>query len=301
MAQQVLPESFRLFTLADWLLWRGGERDPAIHASLAAGTGLYDIHRHAWSPELAAVAGLTGNGAQLPRVVPAGQPLGRIRLAGRELPVFGGIGDLQAALHGADFPGRARMAVNLGTGSQVLRAGEGLPVAVERRPGVGGADFAAITHIPAGRALNVFAGFMDECAELGGGRPFFWQLFARLEASQVLAAQLSVDMQLFDAAWRYVDGGAIRNIHEGRFAPPLLVAAIAKAWLSQYALAMAELDPAGEEQSFILLGGLSRRADWVATVLATLSGRKVLPTEPATGEETLDGLLRLARQYAHGH
>lgn len=299
--QGLLPADCRLMTLADWLVWRGGERDPAIHASLAAGTGLYDIKRHAWSAELCSVAGVPLESAQLPRVVPAGQPLGRIRLAGKELPVYGGIGDLQAAVHGAHFPERARLAVNLGTGSQVLRAGDQLPAALERRPSLSGTDIAALTHIPSGRALNVFAGFIDECALLGGGRPVFWELFAGLGAEQVLQAPLAVDLNVFDAAWRFTDGGAIRHIQEGGFSPPQLVAAIAKGWLSQYAQAMEQLDPEGEEDRFVVLGGLSRRAPWVPGVLATLCGRTALASVPETGEETLDGLLRLMRTHVHGH
>ncbi len=298
-AQSVLPGFLRLFTLADWLLWRGGERKPAIHASLAAGTGFYDVHRQIWSSDLFDFAGLAYRETKVAALAPMGTPIGCIELAGRSIRVFGGVGDLQAAVFGAGFPGQASLAVNLGTGSQVLRAWHNIPKGVERRPGADGRDFAAITHIPSGRALNVFAAFLDGCAMLGGGEPFFWRRFDGLSSEQVLNARLEVDMNVFAAAWQYERGGFIRFIHEGNFTPDELLAAIAKGWLGQYVAAMEQLDPGREDMTFLVSGGLSRRAEFVSTVLSTLSGRAALPVETLTGEETLDGLLVLARSCGH--
>jgi sugar (pentulose or hexulose) kinase len=294
-AHRTLPTSLRLFTLADWLLWRGGERNPAIHLSLAAGTGFFDIHQKTWSTDLFALAGLVHSKVTMADLVPAGKPTGCIVLAGRKIRVFGGIGDLQAAVFGAGFPSHANLAVNLGTGSQVLRAWHNIPLGVERRPGADGLDFAAITHIPSGRALNVFSSFFDDCAKLGGGKSFFWRRFDMLSTEQVLNAKLDVNMNVFAAAWQYELGGCIQYIHEDHFSPDDLLAAIAKAWLTQYAAAMESLDPEREDMTFLLSGGLSRRADFVSTVLSALSGRVALPAYTVTGEETLDGLLALAR------
>lgn len=298
-AQGVLPSALRLFTLVDWLLWRGGERQPAIHASMAAGTGFYDAHRQIWSSALFDLAGLADREVLMAALVPTGTPIGCIELAGRSIRVFGGVGDLQAAMFGAGFPGQANLAVNLGTGSQVLRAWHNIPVGIERRPGADGRDFAAITHIPSGRALNAFAAFLDGCATLGGGEPFFWRRFDELSSEQVLNARLEVDMNVFAAAWQYERGGSIRFIHESNFTPDELLAAIAKGWLGQYVVAMEQLDPGREDLTFLVSGGLARRAEFVSTVLSALSGRAARPVKTLTGEETLDGLLALARSCGH--
>ncbi|MSQ99135.1 MAG: hypothetical protein EXR85_07585 [Xanthomonadales bacterium] len=298
--QGALLGALRLFTLADWLLWRGGERRPAIHASLAAGTGLYDINLHEWSRSLLDLAGLADREILAAAIVPVGTPIGSIRLAKREIRVFGGVGDLQAAVFGAGFPRDAKLAVNLGTGSQVLRAWRNMTADIERRPGADGKDFAAITHIPSGRALNVFSAFLDGCAKLGGGQPFFWRRFGGLSTEQVLDARLEVDMNVFAAAWQYEGGGSISCIHENSFTPEQLIAAIAKGWLSQYAAAMDRLDPEREDQTFLVSGGLSRRAGFISSVLSTLSGRTARLVDTLTGEETLDGLLALARSCRRG-
>ena len=289
-----LPNEFRLFTLVDWLLWRGGEQDPGIHGSLAAGTGLYSVRLAAWSTTLPALGGFEDCHIQLPRVVAAGDSLGRISLAGRQIEVFGGLGDLQAAAHGAGFPEQGHFLVNLGTGSQVLRSVDESQPGVDLRPGATSNLFSAITHIPAGRALNVFAGFMDGCALEGGGSAFFWKRFSELDADAVLAAPAVIDLNVFPAAWEYTTGGSIRSIHEGRYSTSDMLASLAKSWLCQYAKAMDRLDPAHSDQAFLLSGGLSRRAAFILPVLEALSGRKGRLASTATEEETLDGLLGLA-------
>lgn len=296
-AQNQLPEVFRLFTLPDWLLWRGGERDPGVHVSLAAGTGLYDLNRHEWSRPLCELAGLDGRTIITPRIAQIGEEAGRIRLGTLDLPVFGCVGDVQSTAAGAGFPQAAKLVVNLGTGSQVLCSTRTVPSGIERRPGADGVDFAAITHIPSGRALSVFAELLDGSAKLGGGVPFFWNKFSQLSTAEVLDAKLEVDLNVFDAAWRYERGGLIGGINEGRFSPADLMAGIARGWLVQYADAMDRLDPSRQEDLFLVSGGLSRRANFVVPAISALSGRTGQLAQLITGEETLDGLLTMSRAY----
>jgi FGGY family of carbohydrate kinases, N-terminal domain len=293
-AQNQLPDEFRLFTLPDWLLWRGGERDPGVHVSLAAGTGLYDLNRHEWSRQLRELAGLDGRTIVTPRIAPVGEVAGRIRLGTLDLPVFGCVGDVQSAAAGTGFPKVAKLVVNLGTGSQVLRSTLAVPSGIERRPGADGVDFAAITHIPSGRALSVFAELLDGSAKLGGGVPLFWSKFSQLSPAEVLDAKLEVDLNVFEAAWRYQHGGLVGGINEGRFSPMDLMAGVAKGWLAQYADAMDRLDPSRHEQTFLVTGGLSRRAGFIVPAISHLSGRKARLAEVITGEETLDGLLAMS-------
>lgn len=289
-----LPKSFRFLTLADWLLWRGGEKDPAIHASLAAGTGLFSVKEKNWSEDLAKMAGLDFQKIIFPKVVDAGQKIGEINIAGRKIKVFGGIGDLQAAAHGAGFPTLAKLLINLGTGSQVIGYTNNPVATLEIRPGVNGENFSAITHIPSGRALNVFANFFDSCSARGDEDSAFWNIFSSLSSEEVLNADLNVDLAVFEAAWNYKNGGSISGIMEGKFSARGLIAAIAKSWLKQYAQAISEIDPQQQSASFLLAGGLSRRGKFILPVLEILTKRKGIMAQTITGEETLDGLLALS-------
>jgi len=295
-----LPQAFRCFTLVDWLLWRGGERTPGIHVSLAAGTGMFDIQQGDWSRALAASIGLADRVIHYPRIVPSGESLGAVSLAGRSLNVFGGVGDMQAAVHGAGFPQRAPLIVNLGTGSQVLGLSRVVGGKVGQRLLAGGQCAAAITHIPSGRALNVFAGMMDDWACLSGGQPTFWSAFSALTVDEVLEARLQVDPNVFEAAWQYRSGGAVTGIQEGRFSAKDFLAGLARGWLAQYGQALDMIDPDHEQAHFLLAGGLSRRANFILPVLEKLSGRRGQMAESITGEETLDGLQAMATMARNG-
>jgi hypothetical protein len=207
------------------------------------------------------------------------------------------VGDVQSTAAGTGFPQAAKLVVNLGTGSQVLCSTQAVPSGIERRPGVDGVNFAAITHIPSGRALSVFAELLDGCARLGGGVPFFWTKFGQLSTAEVLDAKLKVDLNVFQAAWRYEQGGLVGRINEGFFSPADLIAGVARGWLAQYAEAMDRLDPLRHEDCFLLSGGLSRRASFVVPAISTLSGRRGQLAQLITGEETLDGLLAMSRAH----
>lgn len=297
-AGQLPPDPY-LFTLADWLLWRGGESDPAIHSSLAAGTGLFDVQTGSWSEQLIELAGLSLSAVRLSRIVPVGNRIGCINLVGYQIDVYGGLGDLQAAAYGVGFPTMAPLMVNLGTGSQVLVNAECIPANAEFRPDADGGWFSAITHIPSGRALNVFASFCDQCAVIGGGRPFFWGQFVDLTVDAIMSAKADIDLNVFDAAWRYQQGGTINAIHEGYFSVDTLLATLARSWLEQYVLAMNLIDPMNLRSSFLLAGGLSRRCDFILPVLERLSDRRGVIVTSCTGEETLDGLLMLALRQTY--
>ena len=111
----------------------------------------------------------------------------------------------------------------------------------------------------------------------------------------MLDANREVDLNVFEAAWRYRHGGLVGGIKEGRFSPADLMAGVAKGWLAQYAEGMDRLDPLRHQQKFLISGGLSRRASFIVPTVSALSGRNARLAEVVTGEETLDGLLAMSR------
>jgi len=285
----------QFLTLVDWLLVRGGESSPRCHVTLAAGTGLYSLDRRNWFDDLFGQAGITTLNLSLPPVKQdLSSPIGEINLKGRSLRVWGGLGDLQAAAHGMGFPRAAPILINLGTGSQVMVSSQTLKRDVELRICAEGQLAQAVTHIPSGRALNTFATFIDDCARVGGGLPFFWRVFAGLNANKVLDADPCIDLNTFSSSWRYVDGGKISRIAEGQFSSESFITALAKSWLIQYVWALGNLSAPASCAKFLLGGGLSRRANFIPLVLESMLARKSIAVRHRTGEETLDGLLLLA-------
>jgi hypothetical protein len=287
--------SLRFLTLVDWLLLRGGETNPRCHPTLAAGTGLYSLALKDWSRDLLQAIGINPKYMHMSPVIDSSTTLGIIQLCGKEIRVWGGLGDLQSAAYGLDFPLRSSILINLGTGSQVMAITPSQSVGIEVRPSALGALTHAITHIPAGRALNCFAKFIDGCAQQGGGAPLFWRLFGQLQPDAVLAADDCLDLNIFSSAWRFKGGGSVSKIIEGSFELPWFMRSLAKSWLTQYAQALEAIYPHHPSDTFLLGGGLSRRGDFIAPVLESLLGKRVIETPLVTDEETLDGLLKLAK------
>ena len=292
-----LPRNARFLSLPEWLIVATGRHTGLAHASIAAASGLYDLGSHGWSARILEASGTTRAGIRVHEIAETpGQPIGTIELQGRHVEVFGGIGDLQAAMLGAGVPERTDVAFNMGTGSQVARALKEHPgLKGERRPFFAGNILATMTHIPAGRALNVFSELVYGFAVGSGGRAgTFWELLCSASPEAILAAPLKVDLNVFASAWRLKKGGTISVLLEGTATPDKLVTSIARAWLCQYAEALQELDPRGESARISVAGGLARRIPATVPVLCALLGRPVRP--PALEEETLLGLALLARR-----
>ncbi len=285
----------RFLTLVDWLLVRGGESKPISHPTLAAGTGLYSIRSSNWSDRLARLLGVNTANITMCELQSSNKlSVGTISLNGRSIRVWGGLGDLQAAAHGMGFPRESTVMVNLGTGSQVMAATSLDSEKIEIRPCVTGELVSAVTHIPSGRALNTYASFIDECALLGGGEPIFWRTFLELDALEIIRAEPCIDLNVFSSSWRYIGGGRIPQIMESSFTFHWFMCALARSWLTQYAEALSSISDSLPGSNFLLGGGLSRRALFIPAVLGSLLKREALLTSSRTGEETLDGLLRLA-------
>lgn len=291
----------QLLTLVDWLMIHGGDPKPLSSETLSAGTGLYDIHRKQWSQDLLVRIGAAEH-ILLPRLVKScSEVLGRITLSERRLSVCGGVGDLQAALYGAGFPNIAPAIINLGTGSQVAIK---LPIFTnnpqgELRPLVDGTLAQVITHIPSGRALNVFKEFMDSISQLSGGTPIFWELWETLSVEDICNAKGIANLNVFAAAWKKVSGADSHGwigLDESFSSPRDVIADIAKAWLMQYVQALEILDPACQIKQVLVSGGLARRGNFVLETLRKLDVHRGYEFSRAiTGEETLDGLLKLAK------
>ena len=97
-------EKVRVLSLVDWLLYRGGELDPKSNITLAAGLGIYDLKKQTISQEIIGseyLAPLKISNLDIQKDI--SKPLGKIKIHNLEISVFGGIGDLQAAIQGGGY------------------------------------------------------------------------------------------------------------------------------------------------------------------------------------------------------
>ena len=187
------------------------------------------------------------------------------------------------------------VSLNLGTGSQ-LAVLDRAPSddAVERRPYFDGGMLHAITHIPGGRALAEFVGFLEDAARAGGalrartsGRS--WRRSSR---PTWRPGTLDVDLAVFRGAWGYRDGGRLARIEDGTLTVRNYLASVLRAFVAQYAALVPRLDPDRELGRIVLSGGLARRLPALPGLLEAATGYAVTP--PTALDESLLGLRALA-------
>ena len=295
LREAALPDGLHVVSLPDWLARAGGEATGLGHPTMLAGMALYDLETGRAADELLAlVRDLTGRSVRLAAPAEAGAVAGTWRHDGRRIPMHVGAGDHQTALLGAGVTDGDSLSLNLGTGSQlaVLDRPPGDP-AVERRPYFDGGMLHAITHIPGGRALATFVGFLEAAARAAGApAPDFWAELAGLGADDLAAATLDVDLAVFQGAWDYADGGRLGRIEDGTLTVRNYLASVLKAFVAQYARLVPRLDPKRRASRIVLSGGVARRLPALATLLGAATGYAVTP--PIALDESLLGLRALA-------
>ena len=297
-----LPRQVGVVSLPGWLACDPSATAlPPEHPTILAGMAFYDVVAGDHAPELlATVRELGGVTATLGEVADETTVAGHWRGPGGHVPIFAGLGDHQCSVLGAGLVGPEIVSINLGTGSQVSSLGAPATRATEfeHRPFVDGEALAAVTHIPAGRALNEFVGFLERIAACvaGGTAPDFWQLLAEIAPSAVTAAPLDVDLAVFDGARGFEHGGRIGGILEGSLTPGGYLASVLRAFAQQYVDVLTLFDARGRHQRLVLSGGIARNLPHLAEILAAATQRPV--DGAANLDESLLGLRAAALRCA---
>lgn len=272
-------------TIVDWILLRGGCRHPLSNLTLAAGSGLVDINGN-WNEELINSVNVKLTFNRISSNVK--DCLGTVNISGHLIPVYAGIGDLQSALFGAGFDTTVDAVLNLGTGSQVITKYQ---QGTETRPGVSGDLLSVITHIPSGRALNIIANFVNSISNTD----VFWDRWKKINPQSIVDKQPRSDLNFFDSAWKWNGAGYI-SLSEQNFSFDDVLSEIARAWVQQYIDALNELDSDKQYTTVGVIGGLASKSPFIIPVLNQLdSPRSYQYVSSITGEETLDGLLKVSK------
>lgn len=273
-------DSVRFNTLVDWILIKGGCSDPKSNITLAASTGFVNIDNK-WVVEKATEYNQITTDIR--------ECLGHVIVGNHSIPVYAGIGDLQSAMYGAGLGENVDAVLNLGTGSQVAcRHVKG----TETRPDVNGKLTSVITHIPCGRALNVFATFVNSIA----GTDVFWNNWSAITFENVVSVIPSSNLNFFDAAWKWNGDSGFITLSEERNTFDLVLPEIARTWAQQYIDAINELDPTSTCKRVAVIGGLALKSPFLIPLLNILDPTRMYNyVNSITGEESLDGLLKVAK------
>lgn len=207
---------YLFFTLGDFIIsWIFNTRIK-IHPTNAAGTGLYDVEVGKWNDTL--INSLNLSFIEFPEV---DKNTEIIKING--IRVVSALGDQQAALYGAGLYDEKQISINMGTGAQVSVLSKNciFDNNYQTRPFFKGMYLKTCPHIPSGRAINVFYGFVEEiikfsCDNKEVNKECIWEWINR-QALQAKSEDLIIDLSFFTNAVSNHTQGCICGIKENNF------------------------------------------------------------------------------------
>ena len=286
-AQQRLPDHATFATIADYVLGRLIGQPIPMHVTQAV--GMLDLAERDWHD--GAFESIGWNGLWLPKLSHCEEPVGQMTIAGRTLDVFGSYGDQQCALRGAKLQ-TGELSLNISTGSQVSCRTSSLALGPYQTRCYFFSDYLnTVTHLPAGRSLNVLVDLLTELAREEG---FLlhdpWKTIHRL-AGSIDSTDLHVDLAFFRGplgSRGQIDGITTENCRVGD-----LFHAAFRAMADNYGLVSRKLAQTAW-RTVVLSGGLTQSAPLLKEYLQQ---RFPLPFRESWGEETLSGLLDISLSH----
>jgi sugar (pentulose or hexulose) kinase len=292
------PKKCFILSLPEWLSVSSCEDyNPIVHESMLAGLGVYDLKAKKESDLLLNYfKDQTGAILKVHDVVQDIKKTGDIRINNKKIGVYVGVGDHPCAVLGAGNT-KKTISVNIGTGSQV--AFIDFPtesISAEYRPYFNGSRLTTITHIPAGRVLNTYIGFLNQTLKVLGQSDYsFFKLLETLTLEEIESETLDIGLSIFPGSWNYSTGGFVGRISEKNLTPRNFLAGILKSLSNQYLEIIKNLDPNHLISEIILGGGVSQKLPILQKIFELKAVRRVKQNF-SHPDETLLGLKLLVKQ-----
>lgn len=248
--------------------------------------GMLDLSTSTWHRDAFAVVGLERS--RLPVLSQEESSVGVCEIAGHKLTVFGSYGDQQCALRGAGLQGDD-LSLNISTGSQVSRRVKQFqPGDYQSRKYFFGDWLNTVTHLPAGRSLNVLVDLLTGLSRAEGiALQHPWQTIVRA-ASEVSSSDLQIDLTFFPGPLGTT--GSLTGITTENLTVGHLFHAAFRAMADNYARVATRFGtPPWRE--VVLSGGLTQS---VPLLREFLQEQFPVPLRESANEETLLGLLDIA-------
>ncbi len=276
-SQQLLPSDAVPLPLGDFVLGQlGSNFQPAPDRTLAL--LLLDLSRNDWNHKAFELLGLQS--LRWPKLGGAWHSAGTWSIGGRKIPCYPPIGDHQAALAGA-FLQNGELSLNIATGSQIsLLSDEFAPGAHQTRPYLDGRFLNTITHLPAGRSLEVLVDLVN--------KP--WpEIIQAAEAAP--DTDLAANLTFFEGPLG--SRGSISNITTENLSVGTLFRAAFRNMADNYATCATRLSPEKSWDRIVFSGGLAQKLPLLRQfILEKLPGESRLCS---SAEDTLLGLLVISQ------
>lgn len=279
-----LPATYCPVSIADAVLVRLTQSTPFMHSTHAL--GLLELHQRTWHQRAYELLGLTG--LCWPRLIDSLEPIGSWKLNGVSLEVFPALGDQPCALFGVGLESQ-QLSINCSTGSQVSCLTDTFePGNYQTRCFIDRRYLNTITHLPAGRSLNVLVDLLTELARREGRElTRVWDSI-REATESIEQSDLAVDLAFFSGPLG--DRGSIRQISTENLSIGHLFFAAAQAMADNYALCSQRLSAEPNWTEVLLSGGLAHSLPILERMIAAK-----FPTPLRSSLATEESLLGLAR------
>ena len=288
-----LPPRAMPATIADFVLARLCHVRPQWDPTQAI--GLLDLYGGDWHRGATEKLGLSG--LAWPALADPRRPIGEARINGRRLACHAALGDQQCACAAWACRAMRPFSLNISTGSQVSRrTAEFQPGPYQSRRYFDGDFLNTITHLPAGRSLNVLVDLLTELAQAQGitlANP--WESIVRkaaeADASEMNGGEMNVNLSFFAGALG--SRGSIEGVTTENLTIGNLFHAAFRSMAENYAICAERLCSDHADLSLAISGGLPRSAADLRKLIQNKFGRPL--RESTAVEETLLGLLDVAR------
>lgn len=291
--QRVLPSvAATPATIADCVLGQLCRCVPKMDPTQAI--GLIDLNSGEWHHRAFDALGLAT--IKWPQIANYREPIGAWSIRGKQLPCHASFGDQPCALKGIGLS-RSELSINVSTGSQVSQLTDRfIPGPYQSRCYFDGDFLNTITHLPAGRSLNVLFDLLTELARAEGVTlDRAWDYISSSAASSD-GHGLKADLSFFAGPLGHC--GSIEGITTDNFTVGNLFHAAFQNMAENYLECMDRLCADRTGLSLALSGGLTRT---VPVLCQLIEDRFKMPIrDSAVAEETLLGLLEIASEvYLH--
>ncbi|MGL4367556.1 MAG: sedoheptulokinase [Brevinemataceae bacterium] len=264
-----------------------------IHSTLLAGFGIWDIYHNEIYQELKNCYHSFGYNISTNPYTPIVTQTSTYK----NIPLYTAIGDNQCALYGIHLE-KEQLILNLGTGSQVAFIDKLFPdQKLDQRPYLNNQTLSIITHIPSGRALNCFMGFIDDCIAFGEGTKSSWDILSSLTLDDLLNAPFDINLTVFESAYGFKDGGAITRITEKEFTLKYYVSSLLASYVRQYVTIIQENNL--PKNHIVLTGGIAKKLPVIKQFLEHLLECSITISNTSI-DESLLGLQFTADLFKEG-
>lgn len=299
-AEKILTHStnetnrYCFYTLGDYLIRVISGKQPYIHPTNAAATGLYDIHDQSWNGNM-----LKNLRVDETMCFPEISDTKTItcEFLNRNLIIYPAIGDQQAALYGAGLFDESTLSLNIGTGAQasIVTTSTRFPLMKtthQIRPYLKyGAYLNTIPHIPSGRALNVFFKFVKEIIVRFNNETdddVIWEYIMEQSLNNK-SENLEIDMSFFSNAISDKRTGYISNIKENNLTIGNLFLSAYKTIAKNTYIAAERLTDLSKIKKIVFTGGVVNKNPFLQKLI--LDEFAFIHDYHVETEETFKGIL----------